>query len=181
MVCRLFLVTNFIWRDRLRLKSQLFEEALPAFCVKLWRLSVIRLKFCSMRYFVGFYFLLLQSILMKLNLFNADFFRQHNLWIWSDHIFWILDIIFGRFRFSGYGPVFNDDLICIFIRLLTFLILWQEWHKQTSEINCDIFIEFTNWFLRNSDNAHGNWFLYTSEDSERDSDSISEPDMPTNK
>ena len=111
------------------------------------RLRLIRLKFCSMRYFVGFYSLLLQSILMKLNLFNADFFRQHNLWIWSDHIFWILDIIFGRFRFSGYGPVFNDDLMCIFIRLLTFFILWQEWHKQTSEINCDRCTEFTNWFL----------------------------------
>ena len=53
----------------------------------------------AMRYFVGFYSLLLQSILMKLNLFNADFFRQHNLWIWSDHIFWILVVsIFRKFR-----------------------------------------------------------------------------------
>jgi hypothetical protein len=59
----------------------LFEEALPAFCLTAGIiLRLIRLKFCSSHEVLCWLLFLTTPInMMKLNLFNADFFQQHNL------------------------------------------------------------------------------------------------------
>ena len=145
MVCRLFLVTNLFWRDGLRLKSHLFEEAFPAYCVTVGIiLCLICLKFCSsIRSFIGFLFTTTPT--------NTDEFQS----VWCRIFLQINNIIskFGQFRFSGNCPILNDDLICIMINTDDFLyILTGMAQAHTWEQLQQLY----RIYKLVSDNAHGN-------------------------